>query len=130
MSTTNPDTDSDPESYDWQDIDARPHPKRMALDCIWTEVGELDHIRIASDDPDVADAIGARIRTMQAVLEKRLAADYPECPNCEMETLGFTEDGAVICWDCHEAIPDETAQSYKAEHKRVWGARGHGGNNR
>lgn len=105
----------------------RPHPNRMALPCIWDEVDELIEYLEACSSPDLDDAINQRFSRIVTVLERRLDADYPRCPDCGAPSLGLSEDGVVVCWDggvCE--VTDDARDEYMTEYRRIWGTRGHG----
>lgn len=111
----------------WQDIRDRPHPKKMALSCIWREEKELSFIRGETSDIDLEDEIEARLRKFANVLEERLGVEYPRCPNCEAPAIGHTEHGDIICWDCMGSLPESVVSEYQDAYARVWGKSGHGG---
>lgn len=99
----------------------------MALPCIWDEVDELIETMDQLSSPDLDDAINQRFSTILTVLERRLGARYPGCPDCGAPSLGLAEDGGVVCWDggvCE--VTEDARDEYLYQYRRIWGTRGHG----
>lgn len=105
----------------------RPHPRTMALPCIWDDIDELNELdeTLAGD---IGDAIHERFGKIKHVLDDRLGADYPSCPECGSE-LAREYDGVVVCFERYCEIPAESSarDEWELEDRRIWGLRGHGG---
>lgn len=95
----------------WQDVENRPHPKKMAIQPL---IAEWDTIREGlHDDPEVledgnlTDSLSARSRTIRNELERRLDVNYPECPQCGATgAWGIEFQGWLQCFACSFA-PNE-----------------------
>lgn len=105
-----------------REIRNRPHPRTMALSCLWDEIDDLRDV--LRDRPTVGEAAEDRLATIGTQLESRLRPRYPDCPECGHNLRYY--DGFVIRCGNSCDIDDAVLEEYRRENGRVWGRRGHG----
>lgn len=115
-------TESGTEQLTAEEVESRPHPSKMDNEAIWEESDELVEVHREISGGHLNDLINERWGKMLTVLEHRIDPDYPECPHCEStSSIGYAEDGVVVCQSCYETLPDDVREQYREEYARVWG---------
>lgn len=115
-----------------EEIRSRPAPSVMANGAIWDEAAELRELYEQHHHGYLTEPIGDRNHKLERVLEDRLDARYPECPECGAVNWRLGEGGfPEECGDCYAfGFEDEFYEQHRRQRLRVWGWRGHGSRNR